>query len=228
MLRLFRRHAGRSLRLNQKRGWFPIESLESRRLLSADVSVAVNITTPTSTLLPGEQPRDLVYDASRHELLAVLHDRIRMYDGADGRLLGSIQLGTNLHAADITPDGKYLYVAELNSTDIYKVDLDTQTYVSIPVTVDPNTSTPGDVAIAGTDQKAIVGEYPVSPYTQFYARRIDLTDDSVSNVGLNTGYLNDYAVLARDASFGFVAMVSPHDRYLYWNGVANGLSGLNF
>src|SRR2546421_1758733 len=228
MIRLFARRAARSLRSNQQRSAFPIEPLESRTLLSADVSVALHVTTPVSTLLPGEQPRDLIYDASRHELLAVLHDRIRMYDGADGRLLGSIQLGSDLHAADITPDGKYLYVAELNNTGVYKVDLDTQTYVSIQIPLDPNIATPGDVAFAGTDQKVIIGEYPIAPYTQFFARRIDPADDSVNSVSLNTGYLNDYAVLARDASYGFVAIVSPHDKYVYWNGIANGSSGLNF
>src|SRR5258706_6130594 len=122
MIRLFARPAAWSLRSNQQRSAFRIEPLESRTLLSADVSVALHVATPISTLLPGEQPRDLIYDASRHELLAVLHDRIRMYYGADCRLLGSIPIGSDLHAADITPDGKYLYVAELNNTAAYQVD----------------------------------------------------------------------------------------------------------
>src|SRR5258706_11035711 len=122
IFRLFGRRQAKSSRAAQKRVFFPIEPLESRRLLSADVAVDLHVTTPTSTLLPGEQPRDLIYDASRHQLLAVLHDRIRRYDGADGRLLGSMQLGSDLHAADITPDGKYLYVAELNNTAAYQVD----------------------------------------------------------------------------------------------------------
>src|SRR5205809_5570890 len=151
MLRLFARRASQSPRSAQKRSCFPIEPLESRRLLSADVSVALQITTPTSVLLPGEQPRDLIYDSSRHQLLAVLHDRIRRYDGADGRLLGSIQVGSDLHGADITPDGKYLYVSELHNPAVYKIDLDAQTYVSIQVASNAAIATTGDVAMSGTD-----------------------------------------------------------------------------
>src|SRR2546430_17587463 len=100
MIRLFARRAARSLRSNQQRSAFPIERLESRTLLSAAVSVALHVTTPVSTLLPGEQPRDLIYDASRHELLAVLHDRISGSGGSGGGGLGSILWVIVLSAAE--------------------------------------------------------------------------------------------------------------------------------
>src|SRR5215208_6710583 len=183
MMNLFRRRSARTRACIKRTSSF-IEPLESRTLLSADVNVALQMTTPTSVLLPGEQPRDLVYDASRHQLLAVLHDRIRRYDGNTGSVLGSIKLGSDLHAADITPDGKYLYVTDLHNPAVYKIDLDTSTYTSIQVPLDSAQARPGDIAIctSALSQNAIVGEYPESPSTLFRSREIDLANDGVGDV----------------------------------------------
>ncbi|HEV8606226.1 MAG TPA: Ig-like domain repeat protein [Tepidisphaeraceae bacterium] len=206
-----------------------IEALESRRLLSSDVAVDLQVVTPANWLLAGAQPRDLIFDSLRHQLLAVLPDKIERYDAGDGQLLGSINLGADLHAGDITPDGKYLYAAELHNPDVYKIDLDTSTYVSIAAPADASQATPGDVAMAmsGPTSRAIVGQYPESPYTLFWGRRIDLGDDSVSDVSLNSGlfYLNDYAVMARSADYSYVSMVSPHDVYAYKNDTLSGYGG---
>ena len=115
-----------------------IESLESRTLLSDaatllsadeplpahDTTVALQVAARSTLLIPGPA-RDLVFDNTRNQLLKVESDGIDRYDPSTGHLLDSIFLGNSLTAADITPDGKYLYVTDDTSKNVYKINLDT-------------------------------------------------------------------------------------------------------
>src|SRR2546426_814711 len=76
MLQFFRRRIARARKSALRHSNF-IEPLETRRLLSADVTVDLHITTPTSSLLPGEEPRDVIYDITRNQLLVINHNMVR-------------------------------------------------------------------------------------------------------------------------------------------------------
>ncbi len=79
--------------------------------------------------------RDLVLDSSRGLLYATTdHGTIERIDLQTKTKLASFSVGTNLYGADITPDGRYLYVTEGQPGTlgvVYRVDLETGSSTSI-------------------------------------------------------------------------------------------------
>ena len=88
-----------------------MQVLESRRLLA-------------STLVPVTGAMDLIYDPTRNDLYVTTDSgSLARYDLDTRQLLVPIQAGTKLRGGDITPDGKYLYIADTGNNAIRKVDL---------------------------------------------------------------------------------------------------------
>jgi len=213
-----------------------IESLESRTLLSNgttvlgadgpptryDTAVALQVAAHSTLLIPGPA-RDLVFDNSRNQLLKIEPDRIDRYDPSNGHLLDSIVLGKSLTAADITPDGKFLYVTDDTSKDVYKIDLDTTDHILIHVTDYLEMGAPADIAIAGG--KAVVSQRAggFSGFGDFMVQ-IDLATDQVSRLQYQYGNLTlwNYGLLGRSADYSTAAIVSTSDEYLFDGNLAQG------
>src|SRR4051812_41253064 len=101
------------------------EALECRQFLSVtpataaetipapiDATINLRIVAPSSQLLPGSQPRDLVFDPTRNQLLVTYFNRVERYNASTGNLVSTIMVGSSLWGGDITEDGKYLYVSD--------------------------------------------------------------------------------------------------------------------
>src|SRR5262249_17196644 len=100
-----RKHAGRP--------W--LERLEAR-------------VTP-STLIPVANRVDLVYDSTRGILDITAGGTLQQFSIASQQLLAPVNVGFQLHGADITPDGSALYATEaatgLTTGVLHKVNLST-------------------------------------------------------------------------------------------------------
>jgi len=219
-----------------------IESLESRTLLSSNPAIsAADSTAPYdsqitldaqvrgNTFIPSVAgpPADLILDPSRKQLLVVDQSQdIRRYSAEDGRSLGAIHLPAIPGDGDITPDGQYLYLPKVGSTDVFKVNLDTGDYTLIGVGYQSNEGLPAHIAIL--DGVAIVSQDPQIPYNLDRLRRINLSDDSVADLWLgNYGplYFPEPASLARSADRTHVSIVSASNDYYFDTG--GGMDGRN-
>ena len=201
-----------------------IEPLESRTLLSTDTLAGQSELPPTrvpvevhldvasdarlsssDTLLAAGAPRDLIFDPTRHQLLDIEADKINRYDATDGSLIDSISIGHSLGGGDITADGKFLYVSELGSHSIYKVDLQTVEYSSILVS--DYLGTPIDIAIGG-DYAIISQAYQASGDNIL---KLNLSDDSISYLWWED--VGPYgparaSLAARSADYSYVSLSS--------------------
>lgn len=215
-----------------------LEPLESRMLLSsndasleapaapAPVEVHLDVASNSGfshndTLLSGAQPRDLIYDPTRHQLLDIEPARIVRYDAKDGKLIDAIPLGLSLAGGDITPDGKFLYVSELGSHEVYKLDLDTSEYSRIVVS--DWLGTPIDIAIGG--------DYAIVPQAVGLGgdnlRKISLADDSVGDVWWED--VGPYgpataSLAARSADYSYVSVASAYFDSSYVDNFLTGKS----
>src|SRR5205814_10193473 len=80
-----------------------------------------NRLTP-STFIPVSDARDLVFDATRNQLLiSTASGKLQRFDVAGKTLLTPYNVGTTLNGADITADGQYVYVAETKPTGTFGV-----------------------------------------------------------------------------------------------------------
>jgi hypothetical protein len=213
---------------------FSIETLESRTMLSGAVdaevveriepAVSINISAAVIKPLAVSQPRDLVFDSLRDQLLVVSANSVGRYS-KDGQLLNTINVGSGagLGGADISADGKYLYVTETGNTDIYKINLEvfsTTTFrASGPFPLDVE-GRPRDVAL--NSYMGIVAQYPQPPYALNRLREFYVGDDVVSDLWLgNYGplYPSYFTVLARSADRSHIAIVSRDEHYRMYRGV---------
>ncbi|MBO9998319.1 MAG: tandem-95 repeat protein [Cyanobacteria bacterium SID2] len=142
--------------------------------------------------IPVSDRRDLVFDPTRDRLyITTSGGTLERYDVATNTLLSSWSVGTNLNGADITPDGKFLYVAEEQTVGsegfLLKVDLNTGAVTSIPYTRKSRETGAWDVAIAGDGTGFFTTRFAGSGWTPL--RQFDLATDTLTvrmNVRQNT------------------------------------------
>jgi DNA-binding beta-propeller fold protein YncE len=73
----------------------------------------ITVHSDVTSLIPVVPHRDLVFDPTRNYLYITSSDgTVQRYDVANQTLLAPFQAGVSLLGADVTPDGKYLYVAD--------------------------------------------------------------------------------------------------------------------
>jgi sugar lactone lactonase YvrE len=118
-----------------------------------------NRITP-STLIPVTDHSDLVFDPGRNLLYIPTHSgQVQRWDVRTQRLLPAWNVGTSLNGADITPDGKSLYVAEDQTIGthgfFHQVNLRNGSVTDVPYTLSSNAAGAWDIAIAANG-KAIV------------------------------------------------------------------------
>lgn len=137
-----------------------VEALEQRALLAA---IAVPITNPAA----------LVYDDGRGLLYVASNDRcIQRFDPATGTMLSPITIPDNgsswsPRGMDLTPDGKWLYVASPGQT-VWKVDLNSNAVSSQNIAQGSNWQ---DGIVVGADGNVLMSDsqgmaiYHINPAT---------------------------------------------------------------
>jgi len=101
----------------------------------------------------GGEPRDIVLDELRGRLylMNANANRVDVYDYREGRLTGTINVGTFPNAGAMSPDGAYLYVANVQSGSLTQIELGTdqvRSTVSLP-------ARPEGVAV-GSDGRVLI------------------------------------------------------------------------
>ena len=132
---------------------------------------------------PIPEMRDIVYDDHRNILyVTTFAGAVERIDVDTLDTLPPYQIGNRLIGADITMDGQFLYVAELNDTPtqsiIRKVDLDTGDTFQLFYDQEPNEGGANDVVIMNNNLAFTVGWFNGSGRVPI--RQIDLTDDTFS------------------------------------------------
>lgn len=140
-----------------------------------------------STLIPASGVQDMVYDPQNQTLyMSTSSGQVDRYDEALQIALPAWVVGSSLGGLDITPDGKYLYIAEEQPTPvssgsiglIHKVD--TTLGISQPITYTPGRYDTGawDIKIAdnglGLLTSLTTTAWPVP------LRQINLSNDTIS------------------------------------------------
>jgi hypothetical protein len=106
--------------------------------------------------IPVPDHKDLVFDPTRNVLyITTGHGTVERYDVATQTLLAPFQVGVSLLGADLTPDGRFLYVADAQrgatQGSFHKIDLSTGVVTDLNYN---QTSASWDVAI-GANGKAL-------------------------------------------------------------------------
>jgi hypothetical protein len=227
MLSFLRRRAAKAGKPSRQHYATCMEPLETRRLLSTDVTVQLHLSS-SSTLIAGLQPHDLVYDSTRDQLIVLTEGTVRRYDGASGQLMATRYMGGPMENADITADGSYLYIARNTGQLVWRMDLASNQMFGVVVS-DPSVMAPGDVAVGTADVGAIVSNIPEPGHVNTI-RRITLPTGPVWDLSDGGGALtfSEFAVLARSADHTYIVMVSPNSDFSYSGGVISGVSGRSF
>jgi sugar lactone lactonase YvrE len=180
--------------------------------LSASVS-GVQVRAPGISLLPASNGRDLIFDSHRNLLyIPTTTGLIQRYDLTTDSLLTPWTVsGGPLGGGDITPDGKYLYIADQERSAfqfiIEKIDLDTGFVTVVPFAMGSESSA-WDLKIAGngfavvTMQRA--GSGPVN------LKLLNLATGVVSNAG---SQVNQGTLLTRAADYSRVLVVNSQQTY---------------
>ncbi len=145
-------------------------------------------TSPTNPFAWGNNVflpdrRDHVYDSTR-DLFYITTDlgTIERYDVHSRQFLSPLYVGNELRGLDITPDGKFLYVAEVITSDtegfVYKIDLTTNEVATLSYTRDFGESGARDIAIGSGGKALFTTIYAGSGWTPL--REIDLATDTIS------------------------------------------------
>ena len=132
---------------------------------------------------------DHVFDVERNLLYLTGVGSVLRYDLQSQAFLTPFTIGTTaVRGADITADGKYLYVAGggTSATAFHKIDLDSGAITAIPYTPAATTSSPWDVGIASNGNAFLTTKY--SGGSSDPLMRLDLSDDSISNEPGQTTY----------------------------------------
>jgi Ca2+-binding RTX toxin-like protein len=108
--------------------------------------------------------RDHVYDVSRDILfIATNTGKVERYDVATQQLLQTWNVGTDLGAIDITPDGAFLYATELteimDESIVYKIGADSGLVTTLSIPTPGSQSGFFDVAVAGNGKALVTGRF---------------------------------------------------------------------
>jgi hypothetical protein len=134
---------------------------------------------PISVPLP--ESRDLVFDHIRNILYATTGTGvIQRYDLTTQSLLSPVIIGSALYGADITPDGRYLLVADANREPtqgvVHKIDLDTGAIAKLRFDIEPHELGVWDVSIASNNRVMITTHASGgSGWTTAPLRQLDLS-----------------------------------------------------
>ena len=174
---------------------------------------AIEVHEPGRALVPAPG-QDMVYDALRNDLYIVTSSgKVQRYDLASETLLAPWDVGVSLGGADITPDGKYLYIADMGANAVQKVDLSNGQVTSLTYPVATGAGYAWDLKIL-SDGYAYFTAQPISAGDVRFLR-INLADDSIS--GVLDGYvLGLRAPLARSAD----------RQWLFWQSPASSLGSI--
>ena len=121
---------------------------------------------------------DHVYDATRGVIYLTGIGQVRRYDLQTQTFLAPWMIGdAPVRGADITPDGRYLYVAGgTNAHEFHKIDIETGAVTAIPYVPESSEGGPWDVGITSNGYAFLStqgnGTVPL--------RRVDLADGSVT------------------------------------------------
>jgi uncharacterized delta-60 repeat protein len=173
--------------------------------------------------LPISQPRAVVYDPFSNQLFITSNStptQVQRYDLTTGTLLTPWTIGGALYGADVTPDGKTLYVADASSTVvggirsgvIHKVDVATGTVTDLTYPLLGLETGAYDIAIA-SNGKAFFTSYSASGGTGLF-RQIDLATGTITTRSdvpgyPSTGLINNDDRIGRGASRDFLFVVEP-------------------
>jgi hypothetical protein len=208
----------------------PIETLESRTLLSStstpavagpllDPIVTLSAPVPSDVLLATAQPRDLIFDSLRNQLLVIKSDGVERRSASTGKILGTISIGQSLFGADVSDDQKYLFLSN-DSEEVFRIDLDDGTVfvhnvsqLGLQARARDVVLRPGGALVSRIDENnadyfrvITVGEDYVSQYVDIYG---------------NQFHSPQYAVLARSADFQYTSIAAPD--YIYSHQQTGGL-----
>jgi DNA-binding beta-propeller fold protein YncE len=144
----------------------------------------IQVHTASITLIPVSHRRDLVWDAARGLLYLTTSDgSVQRYDPATQTLLAPFQVGASPEGADITPDGKYLYVTEgqAGATQgfVRKVNLDDGSVKNLAYDYRGAERSSWDLAVAGNGQAFFTTDYSGSG-ASVPLHQIDLATDTLS------------------------------------------------
>jgi len=126
---------------------------------------------------------DHVYDAQRELLYLTGTGQVLRYDVNSRAFLTPHAIGASLiRGADITPDGKYLYVAGGDAAnEFHKIDLDTGAIQPITYTPAFMESVPWDVGIASDGYGFLTTRFSGSGTVPL--RRLQLSNDALTELG---------------------------------------------
>ena len=215
----------------QDRLW--IEALEERALLSAlapseadprgVADIYLNVSPPSGAFIQTDSsPLNILFDSKRDQLIVIEANEIERFDASDGSWVGTIATQSDLLAADISPDGQFLYV--LNSWELRKINLDKPSVfkrIDIPTSPEMNL-----FDVAASSDGVIVSQIDPSQTRNFNpVSRISLVDDSTEALVVKedgSTFFQSPAMLARSADFSSVSMNSYHEDYSLHDGVVSG------
>ncbi|NEO85000.1 MAG: DUF4114 domain-containing protein [Spirulina sp. SIO3F2] len=155
------------------------------QLLKSGQTQVTPSTSPnsSSTLLSHPAAHDPIYDPVRNRLyLTTNFGKVERYDITTQQWLTPFEIGNNLNHGDITPDGKYLYVAENQTSNnqgfVYKVDLDTGAQTTLTYDLDFGEGGAWDVVIDSQGKGFVTTRYNGSGWTPL--RELDTVNDTLT------------------------------------------------
>ncbi|MDB5341498.1 MAG: Repeat family, partial [Planctomycetaceae bacterium] len=199
--------------------------------------ISVQSFAPQPNVLPIIGSDELIYEASRHTLyMPTVTGYIERYDVTNQTMLPAWAIGGHLLGADLSLDGRYLYVADQVKSGhegiIHKIDLDTGDDVDLAFGITSYEGGAFDISIDANGLAFIttsfLGSGPV------YLRQLDTATDIISVVESSPGVAAeipqstlithgaDRSVLLLSASFGEGFWVYYSDTQSFGPGVGLG------
>jgi DNA-binding beta-propeller fold protein YncE len=169
----------------------------------------ITIHDGQTPLVPLVTRRDLIWDPLRSLLWITTSDgKLQRYDPMTQTLLAPWSVGVSLNGADLTPDGRFLYVAEnqrgLTQGFLRKVDLETGAVTNLAYDLGGLEGGVWDVAIASNGKGLFTTNFEGSGFTQ--VREFLLGDDRMAN-RLN---VTQSVLLSRSADRNLIVIVQPN------------------
>src|SRR5262245_54230737 len=113
-----------------------------------------------STLIPVPDRNDLIFDDVRGRLYVTTdHGTVERFDVATGTMLTSWVLdGGLVGGGDLPPDGKFLYVADGDQLQVWKIDVATGAAKALPYTTPGGALHSFDVTIAANGLGFVISD----------------------------------------------------------------------
>ena len=155
----------------------------------------ITVHAPGVALIPVTGQQDLIFDPARNQLyITTSSGLLQRYDLATETLLAPWQVGGSLQSGDITPDGKYLYMTDIDNLAIRRVDLVTGRVTNITYG-----DVPWDLRICANGSALVTSSLP-SGYGGLWPRQLDLATGVHTGLG-DLGSLGKGSVIARSADY---------------------------